>query len=382
MLNCQKDLFQLPGDIHYLNCGYMGPLPRATEEAGIRGMMRKRNPSFIMPEDFFNEAEELRKLFGVLINASFRQVAIIPSASYGLMAAVNNLPAGRGNHIIGIADEFPSGHYAIRRWAAGNNKTLHIIEPPAQKNGRGKKWNEDIVAAINPDTTAVLISSIHWTDGTIFNLPEIGKRCRETDTWFIVDGTQSVGAMHMDVKQFNIDALVCAGYKWLLGPYSAGLAYYSERFNNGRPLEETWMNRMNAADFAGLTTYTDEYTPGAGRYNAGEFSQFIHTPMLTASLTQILDWGVKNIGQRCALISDELIKWLQKKEFRLEEDGYRAQHLFGFGLPSSVDPAQLIKRLREHKIFVSQRKDMIRVSPHVYNDENDFAVLQDVLSVV
>ncbi|MEZ4722552.1 MAG: aminotransferase class V-fold PLP-dependent enzyme [Flavobacteriales bacterium] len=95
-----------------------------------------------------------------------------------------------------------------------------------------------------------------------------------------MDGTQSVGAMHMDVMRYNIDALVCAGYKWLLGPYSIGMAYIGETFNDGIPLEETWMNRTNAQDFSHLTDYDPVYQPGAARYSIGESSQFILLPML------------------------------------------------------------------------------------------------------
>jgi selenocysteine lyase/cysteine desulfurase len=55
-----------------------------------------------------------------------------------------------------------------------------------------------------PNTAAVLISSIHWTDGTLFDLRKIGERCREVNALFIVDGTQSVGALPIDVKECKL----------------------------------------------------------------------------------------------------------------------------------------------------------------------------------
>ena len=74
------------------------------------------------------------------------------------------------------------------------------------------------------------MSSIHWMNGTKFKLKEIGERCKKFGAMFIVDGTQSVGALKMDINEYNIDALVCASYKWLFGPYSMGLAYFSDQF--------------------------------------------------------------------------------------------------------------------------------------------------------
>src|ERR1051325_560411 len=98
MLSCQKHLFQLPEDIVYLNCAYMSPLLRSVEEAGIKGISRKRNPASIKAEDFFNGAEEIRLKIGAIINAAPGQIAIIPSSSYGLKSVVNNLPVNSGKY--------------------------------------------------------------------------------------------------------------------------------------------------------------------------------------------------------------------------------------------------------------------------------------------
>jgi hypothetical protein len=106
----------------------------------------------------------------------------------------------------------------------------------------------------------------------------------------VVDGTQSVGALPIDVQKYRIDALVCGGYKWLMGPYSLGVAYLSEYFDDGIPLEESWMNRRGSDDFQRLVAYEPQYRPGAARYDVGEHSNFILLPMLTAALRQILAW--------------------------------------------------------------------------------------------
>ena len=104
-------------------------------------------------------------------------------------------------------------------------------------------------------------------NGTKFDLKKIGEKCKNNNTFFIVDGTQSVGALSIDVKEIKPDALICAGYKWLFGPYSMALGYYSSKFNDGIPIEESWMNRTNAQDFSNLTEYDSKYKPMAGRSN-------------------------------------------------------------------------------------------------------------------
>ena len=382
MLSHQKHLFQLPDDIVYLNCAYMSPLLKSVEEAGMKGIARKRNPASIQQEDYFNEAKEIRKKVGSLLNAAPQQIAIIPSSSYGLKSVVNNLPVNIGKYAITVADEFPSGYYTILNWCKKNDKELKVIQPPGYTGDRGKKWNDKILEAINTDTAVVLMSSIHWTDGTKFDLKKIGKRCKEVNALFVVDGTQSVGALPIDIVAYHIDALVCAAYKWLLAPYSIGFAYFSEYFNGGIPLEDTWMNKSNANDFVRLTSYVDEYKPGAARYNAGEFSNFILLPMLNAALDQIIDWQVNLIQDYCTNLIKPLVQVLKEKKFWIEDENYRASHLFGFLLPDNISSTHLLEKLQERKIFVSVRGDAIRVSAHLYNTEKDIEALADVLSTL
>ena len=382
MLLNQKHLFQLPDDISYLNCAYISPLPRLVEEEGIRGMIRKRNPALIKPEHYFNDAAIIRKNLGKLINGAPQQIAITPSASYGLKAVVNNLPVTNGKHAITVSAEFPSGYYTISNWCKQNDKELKIISPPENLIDRGKKWNERILDAINIDTAVVLMSSIHWADGTKFDLQKIGERCKEVNALFVVDGTQSVGALPIDVKSCHIDALVCAAYKWLLAPYSMGFAYFSEFFNNGIPLEDTWMNKTNAENFSALSSYVDDYRPGAARYNAGEFSNFILLPMFNKALEQIIEWDVNAIQQYCGNLITPLIQLLKEKDFWIEDENYRTNHLFGFLLSQTIDSAFLLEKLQERKIYVSLRGDSIRVSPHVYNTHEDIEALMEVLKTL
>ncbi len=382
MTNQYKSLFSLPEDIHYLNCAYMSPLLRTVETAGIEAMALKRNPTQIKPHHFFEGTLALKQKFGTLINANHKQVAIIPSASYGLMSAVQNLPLNQKSEAILVSEEFPSGYYTLDTWAKIHQKNLITIKAPKSPEGRGEKWNQLILDAISDETAVLMMSTIHWADGTLFDLEAIGEKCYKHDVKFVLDGTQSVGALPIDVSKFKIDALICAGYKWLMGPYALGLAYYSENYNHGRPVEESWMNRSNAQEFSGLTNYVEEYTDGAGRYNVGESSNFILVPMLDEAIKQLLVWGVGTIQSYCEELTRPLIEFLRNTDFSVEEDRYRAKHLFGIGLPEHVNKENLLEALQAQKVFVSVRGDSIRLSFHLFNTEEDVKVLIEVLEGV
>lgn len=379
MLQSQKHLFSLPEDTHYLNAAYMGPLPKATEAAGISGLSRKSNPASIKPADFFEDALVVKELFANLIHADKKQVAITPSASYGLATVFKNINPARGQHVLLIEDEFPSIYYTAYEWCKAHGKEMKIIKRPATGNKQTAAWNEQLLEHIGPETIAVALSPVHWMDGSLFSMSAIGQRCRETNTLFIIDGTQLVGAYPLYVEEVQAHAIVCAAYKWLLGPYSTGLSWLSEEFLHGAPIEQSWVIRKNAADFSSLTNYTEHYISGAGRYDMGEFSNFISMPMLKASLQQILTWTPEAIQSYCDTLSNPFITWVSQMGMHVEEPDFRAAHLFGIRGFHKTQAIALGEKLQKEKIYISVRGNSLRISPHVYNDTLDFIKLQEII---
>lgn len=374
----QRSYFHLP-DATYLNCAYMAPLLKEVEDAGIRAIRQRRDPANIQPESFFTETETIRQLFASLIHAEASRIVLIPSVSYGMANVVNNLTLSKTQNIVLAAEQFPSNYYPWKRLADTSGATINMIKPDATSSFRGRDWNNLILEAIDRNTGLVALSPVHWADGTRFDLLRIRERATEVGALLVIDGTQTIGAFPFDVREIKPDALVCAGYKWLMGPYSLGLAYYGPHFDGGKPIEENWINRKNSEDFTGLVRYEGEYQPGALRYEVGEHSNFTLVPMLHAALKQIVDWEPASIQQYCAEISKEPIAKIREMGYSLEEDAYRAAHLFGIRIPDKVDSATLKEQLNNEKVIVSFRGDAIRISPNVYNTEEDLLKLSGIL---
>lgn len=379
MLSCQRDAFTLPEGEHYLNCAYMSPLPKAVEEAGIAGIRRKRNPAAITPDDFFSGADRARSLFGQLVGASPARIAIIPAVSYAAALVARNLPLRRGQSVVIAAEQFPSNVHAWGSLCRASGAELRTARPPASAESRGEAWNEAILEAIDVDTALVALSHVHWTDGTRFDLVAIGRRAREVGAALVVDGTQSVGALPFDVSAVQPDALLCAAYKWLLGPYSIGLAYLGPRFDGARPLEETWLGRAGSEDFRTLVDYRDEYQPGAARFDVGQRSNFALLPMLNAALELLLAWDPSAIQDYCRRLAAPLLSEVRNAGFEVEDDQWRAAHLFGIRPPPGTEILDLQRRLVDRRVFASLRGTALRVSPHVYNDDADMSALASVL---
>ncbi len=358
----------------------MSPLLKSVEKAGKIGIERKRNPFTISADDFFSGSEPLRNEYAKLINVKDpKRIVIIPSVSYGLATVVKNAHIGAGDKIIVAAEQFPSNYYPWQRLSLDTKSILHVVSPPEQLQSRGKQWNQRILESIDTKTKIVSLGHVHWADGTRFDLDAIRKRTRDVGALLIIDGTQSVGALPFDVQKIQPDALVCGGYKWMMGPYSIGLAYYGEYFDSGRPLEENWINRLNSEDFSALVSYESNYQPGALRYEVGEHSNFILVPMMLEALKQINQWKPENIQQYCRKISQPAIKKLRASGYWIEEEDARGHHLFGVRFPKGVSIEDIKERVKRKKISVSFRGDSMRVAPNVYNDGKDFEKLLEAL---
>lgn len=379
MLTCQKGLFSLPADEHYLNCAYMSPLLKSAEEAGMKGLLKKRNPASFGADDFFIDVATVKSLFAQLINGEAERVALIPAASYGMGIITRNLKPGNRKKIVTVDAEFPSNVLSLQRMCNEHKLELDIVKPPKEGQDRGKRWNEKLLEAIDDNTALVNFSTVHWADGTMFNAEAIGKRAKEVGALYVLDGTQSLGASPFDVKASMADAVVCAGYKWLLGPYTTGFAWLGEYFDDGIPLEENWKNRESSSKFRALTDYPETYMPMAGRYNMGESSNFISLPMQIAALKQILEWKPSAIEAYCRSLTKPMIAQLKEKGYTIEDDEYRSAHIIGCRPSGNLHIEEVQKNLAEKKVTVSLRGNAIRISPHIYNDEVDVAQFCSVL---
>ena len=356
---------------------------KSVAEVGVRAVYGKEDPTTIKPEDFFKNGELLRAEFAKLISVKDANLcAITPSASYGMANVAKNIQVEKGDNIIIPEGQFPSNVYAWKELEKEKGVTLRIVKAPETAENRGKIWNERILEAIDSKTKMVAIGHIHWADGTKFDLKKFRERTREVGALLVIDGTQSIGALPFDVQEFQPDAVVASGYKWLMGPYATGMAYFGEYFQNGKPIENNWMNRLDSQNFANLVKYQDEYQPGAIRYEVGESANFILSPMLTEALRQVNTWGPENIQSYCKSIAQEAQQELVKMGFQIESAEYRSEHLFGIRLPKGLDLEVVKNRLAADKVFVSVRGNSIRVSPHVYNSKEDFGRLIQSLKQV
>jgi selenocysteine lyase/cysteine desulfurase len=376
-LACQRHLFDIPREVCYLNGAYMGPMPRAVREAGERALLSRAAPWEIGPESFFEPAEAARRLIGDLINASPERIALVPTAATAVATVARNLVMRPGRRIVTLAGQFPSNVYSWRRLAAAG-ADIEVVQAPAGPD-RSRRWNERLLSSIGPGTALVAVEAAHWTDGTLFDLAAIGRRCREVDAWFLVDATQTIGIEPVDVEAIGVDALIAHPYKSLLAQYGLGFACFSDRLADGSPLEESWLMRRGSEDFSRLIDYEDAYAPGMRRYDTSTRANGSLVASLTAALELFRQWQGPSVRRYCGEVSGKIIECARSAGYGVPQDGAHAAHLFGIRPPAGADLHALRRALQARRVYVSVRGDTIRVSTHVYNDDADVERFAQVL---
>ena len=372
MLECQRDQFNLPEEVSYLNCANIAPLMNRLSVLGKEAIDIRQRPYQIALEDWFKPIKDLKRNFATLINCEeSERIALIPSVSYGIATVAKNIHFKVGDEIVVAAEQYPSNYYSWSNIAQQFEVKLTAVEPPIQVENRGRLWNEAILNSITDRTKVVALGNVHWTDGTLFRLEEISKKAKQHNALLIIDGSQSIGALPFDIQKINPDAVFCVGYKWLLGPFSLGLSYFGKYFDKGSPLEENWINRMDSDDFQNLVRYKDEYRPYAGRYNVGENSNFHLTPILNEAIAQLIEWKVDDIQAYCQQLIEDPISELKELGCIIDEDEFRASHLFGIRFEKPIDLKMLQELFIKNQVYISLRGSAVRVSVNVYNDEND-----------
>ena len=220
-------------------------------------------------------------------------------------------------------------------------------------------------------------------DGGLIDLEAVGAALRSVGAALVIDASQSLGALPLDVAAVQPDFLVTAGYKWMLCPYSLSFLYVAPSWQDGWPLEENPHNRVGGEDFPSLAELKADYATGARRFDAGERAHFTLMPAALEVLKQLGEWTPAAIQASLAQLTAVVAEEGRARGLESLPEGKRAGHFIGLRFPPGRypdgPPSGMAEALAEAKVYVSLRGTSLRVTPHLYNDADDIAALFHVL---
>jgi selenocysteine lyase/cysteine desulfurase len=369
MLASQRHLFEMPRQICYLNSASYSPLPLQTLEAGRAAVGRKGQPWTLEPSFANAQHERTRAAAARLINADADDVALISSVSYGVATAAKLFTVPGGSRVIVLENDHSS---PVLEWRMRADQQGFVVETILEPNDGD--WTSAIVAAIERPHAAPVglasISSVHWSEGGVIDLAAVGAALRRQGALFLIDATQSCGVIELDVARLDPDFVIFPTYKWLLGPYGRAFIYIARRHQGGLPLEQTAAGRQNVRAENAVYLADTRYVANARRFDMGERDHFVSMEMAAIGMEMLAEWGAAAVTERLAMLTGRIAQGLQDNGIAVPDQRFRAPHILCLKFSGGL-PAGLVEGLAAEGIHVASRIGRMRVSPHVFNDEED-----------
>jgi selenocysteine lyase/cysteine desulfurase len=369
MLASQRGLFAIPREICYLNSASFSPLPLRTLDAARLAVGRKGAPWTLDFAFAGREYERARSAAARLINADAADIALIPAVSYGVATVGKILSIPARTRVLVLENDHASPVLEWRTRAAWAGFDIETVRQPLDGD-----WTSAILASIErvgeSPVSLASISSVHWSDGGVVDLERVHAALRRQGALFLIDATQGVGVLPMDVKALDPDFVVFPTYKWLLGPYGRAFLYIARRLQNGIPLEQAAHGRRDVRADAEVYFGDMAYVAGAKRFDMGERDHFISMEMASIGMEMMAEWGTEAVSERLGMLTGRIADGLSGSKIRIMDPKFRAPHILSVGFPGGL-PSRLIERLAGEGIHVASRLSRMRISPHVFNDGED-----------
>ena len=369
MLPSQRHLFEIPRDVAYLNNASYTPLPRSVRQAGEAGAAAKSQPWLMDHDAIAQTVEAVREAAAGFIGATVDDIAIVHSAAYGIATAAANVPITRDTRILLVEGEFPSQALEWARRAAETGAMLDVVPRPADDD-----WTAALLARIAqpglPPVGIAALTPLHWTDGTLIDLERLAPALRAQGAVSVVDATQAVGILPVDVGRIAADYMVFPTYKWLLGPYTLAFLYVAPARQGGTPLEQYGANRIGGAE--AFTGRLGDPIATARRFDMGQRNNPVNLPMALAGMQLLRSWNRDAVVARLRSLTDCLAAAAAACGFQPVPSSLRSPHIVGLRTPAGLDTATVVASLARQGVHVADRGG-IRIGAHVFNDEGDIA---------
>lgn len=371
----QKDFASFEGKI-WLNAAGEGPLPLAAEKALAQAVTWKLKPYLLDMGKFVTTVTGLKRSIGRLLGVDEADVILGNSASYGLHLLANGIPWKKGDEIVTMQNDFPTN---ILPWLALEKKgvMVHQIKP------RGKVLEpEELRGYLNARTKLLCLSHVHTFSGFILDIEGFSHICHGKGILFVLNLSQSLGAMPVDAGKLHADAVVSAGYKWLCGPYGTGFCWIKPALRKRLTLNHAyWAAMLSREDLLEECPLRLKDIQTARRFDVfGTANFFNHVPLKTA-IDYWLDKGLENVKAHNDALIDRLIAGIRDADYELisPENGKKRSSLVVLSHADRTRNTQIYEILLSRGIYTALWKGNIRLAPHVYNTAQEIDWTVNVL---
>ncbi len=315
-----------------------------------------------------------------LIGASGSEIAIFDSASTGLRVLMDALRPARGDRIVASSTTYVS--HALQLMTIARERDVELVVAPVDEHGRMDVAALDALLA-DGRPSLLTVSHIPTSSGLTEPVERIGEVTRRHGATYILDATQSVGHLTVDVEAVGCDALVTTGRKFLRGPRGTGFAYIRssllERLIPTAP-------DVRGAKWTGMTDW--ELSPSARRFETWESSVAARLG-LGVALREAMDRGPADTESwllERALLLRNALSLIPGVAVVDPEGSTSAIVTFVVEGVAASDVVEALARVNVRVVAVPDTHgqwdlgaraipSVVRASIHVYNDDADLDAL-------
>jgi cysteine desulfurase / selenocysteine lyase len=312
-----------------------------------------------------------RRLAAKLVGSRPENIAYVQNTAHGLSLVALGVEWRQGDNIVVCAEDFPSNYLC---WVQLADMGVEIRQVRSRD---GRIDISDVRDLTDSRTRVVSVSHVQFYSGFRVDVAALGEICSRFGVLLVVDGTQSTGAIRLDVAAAGVDVLVVSAHKWMMGPRGIGFASFSERaMNSITPRVVGWLSVNDPFAFNRKL----DFLPDARRFEPGT-ANGSGILGLAERLTQIDELGIDRIEERILSLS-ELLR--ERALHHGLKPIYQFAGMSGSGINILKKPglatSDLHAKLTASGIYASIRNDAIRISPHYYNTADEIEQIVDVMS--
>ncbi|HKK20058.1 MAG TPA: aminotransferase class V-fold PLP-dependent enzyme [candidate division Zixibacteria bacterium] len=369
-----RDLFPHTKNVVYFNSASYGPFSTVLREAVEKNLDIRVAADHDDSHESFEVRAALRKDYAELIGAKPEDVGLGLNTTFGLNVAAFGLPLKEGDEVLVSDVEFPAVVYTFRAAAASRGLKLSFVK------SKDRRFDIDAFERVITDKTRVLaLSYVQYFNGYKNDLASISEICRQHNIYFVVDGIQGMGVEPIDVRALDIDIFTSGCQKWMLSPQGCGFFYLSDQVRSKLKFPfMSWLGVDWKLDFTDLFRYDRPFFDSAEAFEMGYYA-VLNLLGMKASSDLFKDLGIPDIQAHNHHLIDRLADYVRSNPYYKIESSMEPIHrssIFSFSCP---DDKELHRELLNNKIILVRREGAIRVSVHLFNNEQDIDKLIGIL---
>lgn len=344
----------------YFNTAYFGPLSKrtvSTQKAYLDKLSETGSGHF---SEWGKDADIVRSEIQKLTNAQEYSIGFSTDVSTGINLIADTF--SRKERVVLLKGDFPAVNVP---WIV-RDYDIHWV-------GRKEYAFDlaDIRAGLESGAKIVAVSWVMYNSGYVLDLKALSVLCKEFGATLIVDATQGLGVLPIDLSDIQVDVMFASTFKWFLSGYGIAVALISNEFEKRHALTFAGQNSISSSHKGEKDQ--SRYKNGAKRFEMGHVkSQQIES--LKSSIVELSEFGFENIQDRTRTLTSSLRQKLEEAGRKVLTPSPQQSSILIFAANEGLH-----KNLVDANVNCTYRDGYIRLALYFYNNNADIEHLIAVI---